>query len=231
MGIVAFLVLTTPQTSQTRLTSCPKSRAMGPPLRKRSRQGDPNNVLPVSHPVRMSSPARTGLGPIPNPRNLRHVQADPRRSSRPPRCGQLQGDRSEHHASAGAHQPIQRPDVDGWVHTGSHPAWFSPLRRHPRQHSPTAVQVAQEQGSSSLNTPLYVVAGPEYWGDTPAQDERLCRRIRVVLHRLDSPSGASVYTLKAEALEDALRTGRNVVRELQLSSGAWSYQLLFEAPT
>lgn len=120
--------------------------------------------------------------------------------------------------------------MDGWIHRGYDPAWFPSRWWYPRQHSPAPIQVAQKQGSSSLNTPLYVVAGPEYWGDTPAQDERLCRRIRVVPHRLDL-DGASVYAIKAEALEDALRTDRNVVRELQLSSGAWSYQLLFEAPT
>lgn len=79
-----------------------------------------------------------------------------------------------------------------------------------------------------LNTSFYVVAGPEYWASTPTQDERLCRRIRVVPHQLERPRGAGVYTLKAEAFEDALRTQRDVVRETQTSSGAWAYQLLFE---
>lgn len=79
-----------------------------------------------------------------------------------------------------------------------------------------------------LNTPLYVVAGPEYWASTPTQDERLCRRIRVVPRQLERPGGVGVYTLKAEAFEDALRTRRDVVRETRTTSGAWAYQLLFE---
>lgn len=74
---------------------------------------------------------------------------------------------------------------------------------------------------------LYVVAGPEYWDGIPTQSERLCRRIRVVSPRHECPNGASAYTFKMDAFEDALRTHRYVVREM--NKGAyWTYELLLE---
>ena len=74
---------------------------------------------------------------------------------------------------------------------------------------------------------IYVVAGPEYWDSIPIQHERLCRRIRVALHQHVRPSGASDYTFKMDAFEDALRTHRCVVREM-LKGTSWIYELLLE---
>lgn len=74
---------------------------------------------------------------------------------------------------------------------------------------------------------IYVVAGPEYWESTPTQSERLCRRIRVALQQHVRPSGASDYTFKMDAFEDALRTHRCVVREINKGT-YWTYELLLE---
>lgn len=74
---------------------------------------------------------------------------------------------------------------------------------------------------------IYVVAGPEYWDSIPTQHERLCRRIRVVPLQHVRPNGASDYTFKMDAFEDALRTHRCVVREI-LKGTSWTYELLLE---
>ena len=73
---------------------------------------------------------------------------------------------------------------------------------------------------------LYIVAGPEYWASIPQTRQITCSRVRFTNHRCVPPKGAGVYTLKADAMKEALISHRQLIRETRYSENNWHYQLL-----
>lgn len=72
----------------------------------------------------------------------------------------------------------------------------------------------------------YIVAEPGYWDMLPATRVLRCRFTKTCLTQQPEPTGASVYECKATAVEEALATHRQLVRELPYSTNNWQYMLL-----
>ena len=68
----------------------------------------------------------------------------------------------------------------------------------------------------------YITSASNFWNRIPRTQELTCGQVRFTGDKIE---GGKRFALKAEALR-AMEQGDVLVREVQVSSGRWHYQLL-----